>query len=332
MPRRYIQELTHQETVDQVFLAANKQLRPNRNGQLYLQVDLSDRTGALSGRLWNAGEGDAARFDDGDFVRVKGTAQLYQGSMQLIVADIQKADSTTVDWDDFACLTPADIDRLARRLAELLRGVKVPALRALGESFLADEAFMARFTRGPAGVKNHHAYPGGLLEHVVNLMEVAALIAPRYPNLDLGLLLYGCFLHDMGKIEELSSDKGFSYTDAGQLLGHVAQGITMLDAKLAQAEELLGEPVPEEIALRLKHMILSHHGEYEFGAPKLPMTLEAVALHHLDNLDAKLHNFAQLIRDDSNPESRWTMYHPNLGRKLYKGEQGGRGEGERGGV
>ncbi len=168
-------------------------------------------------------------------------------------------------------------------------------------------------------MKNHHAYPGGLLEHVVNLMEVADSIATHYPILNRDLLLMGVFLHDIGKIEELSSDHGFAYTDAGQLLGHVVLAISMLDAKLSQAEELAGEPIPQETVLRLKHMIVSHHGEYEFGAPKLPMTLEAIALHQLDNLDAKLHNFHQLMRDDANLDSSWTQYQQNLGRKLFKG-------------
>ncbi|MGC4001769.1 MAG: HD domain-containing protein [Pirellulales bacterium] len=323
MPRRNINELADKSVLDQdVYQAGNKQLRPNRNGQLYLQVELRDRTGALSGRMWNATEADAARFDDGDFVKVRGSAQLYQGSMQIILTNIRKADPTEVDFNDFACLTPTDVSRFAIRLGELLRGVKDPGLKALAECFLGDEDFMARFTACPAGVKNHHAYAGGLVEHVVNLMEVSALIAPRYPRLDRDLLIFGCFLHDMGKIEELSFEQGFAYTDPGQMLGHIIQAITMLDIKLREAEELLGEPVSPEIVLRLKHMIVSHHGEYQFGAAKLPMTLEAVALHQLDDLDAKMHHFQSLINDDTNATSSFTQYHPHLTRKLYKGGKG----------
>lgn len=321
MPRQLVNTLKDKDTLDQVFLSSNKQLRPNRNGQLYLQVDLADRSGSLCGRLWNATEGDAARFDDGDFVRIKGMAQLYQGSMQLIVNDIRKADPADIDWNDFATLSPGDIDKLAKRLAEILRSLEDPMLRALAECFLTDETFMARFSRCPAGVKNHHAYPGGLLEHVVNLMEVSGRIADRYPTLNLDHLLMGCFLHDMGKIEELSYELGFSYTDEGQLLGHVIQAISMLDAKVKQAEELFGEPIPADTVMRLKHLIVSHHGQYEFGSPKLPMTLEAVALSQLDDLDAKLHNFHMLMREDTNSTSRWTQYFPNLGRKLYKAEK-----------
>jgi len=313
----------HQETVDQVFLASQKQLRPNRNGNLYLQVELADRTGSLSARMWNAGEADYRGFEDGDFVRVEGTTQIYQGGLQMIATSICRARPEEIELADFMTLAPAEIDRLAGRLAELLRGLGDPHLRNLAECFLTDQEFMERFTHSPAGVKNHHAYPGGLLEHVVNLMEIASRIADRYPAIDADLLLMGIFLHDMGKIEELNSDRGFTYTDAGQMLGHVVLAVTMLDAKLREAAELSGEEFPPETALRLKHMIVSHHGQYEFGSPKLPMTLEAVALHHLDNLDAKIHHFQQLLRDDTNVDSPWTQFHHNLSRKLYKGSSAG---------
>jgi 3'-5' exoribonuclease len=319
MQRRFVNQLGHQETIDQVFLASQKQLRPNRNGNLYLQVELSDRSGSLSARMWNAGDAEYRGFEDGDFVRVEGSTQVYQGGLQMIATSICKARTEEIEFADFMHLSPVEIDRLAARLAELLRGMRDPHLRNLAECFLADEEFMRRFARAPAGIKNHHAYLGGLVEHVVNLMEIAARIVDRYPAIDRDLLLFGAFLHDIGKIEELSSERGFVYTDAGQMLGHVVLAVTILDAKLAEAEKLSGEAIPAETALRLKHMIISHHGAYEFGAPKLPMTLEAVALHHLDNLDAKIHHFQQLIRDDANCDSSWTQFHPGLSRKLFKG-------------
>lgn len=319
MARRFINQFGSQEHINQVFLAAQKQLRPNRNGNLYLQVDLSDRSGTIGGRMWNAGDAEYRGFEDGDFVRVEGTTQLFQGALQLIVTSIYKARPEEVDEADFMPLTPADIDKLAGRLAQHLRGLKDPALRTLGECFLVDAEFMQKFRRCPAGVKNHHAYVGGLLHHVVQLMDVAAAVAPLYPQLDRDLLLMGALVHDMGKIDELSYDRGFAYTDEGQLIGHLVTAVAQLDRKAAEAQKLSGEPIPAETVLRLKHMIVSHHGEYEFGSPKLPMTLEAVALHLLDNLDAKLHAFHLLIRDDPNVDSPWTTYHANLGRKFFKG-------------
>ena len=210
MARRFVSDLGQQENIDQIFLASQKQLRPNRNGNLYLQVELSDRTGGITARMWNADDADYRRFEDGDLVRVEGATQIYQGGLQLIATSICKARRDEVDLADFMCLTPADIDRLALRLAELLRSMQDLALRNLAECFLTDDDFMQRLARSPAGIKNHHAYPGGLLEHVVNLMEVADSVAGHYPILNRDLLLMGVFLHDIGKVEELSSDRGFA--------------------------------------------------------------------------------------------------------------------------
>jgi 3'-5' exoribonuclease len=322
MPRRFVNQFGHQEAVDQVFMASQKQLRPNRNGNLYLQVELSDRSGTISARMWNASESEYRNFDDGDFVRVEGTAQIYQGAIQLIANHICKARDDEIDHADFMPLTPADIDRFVVRMTEFLRSMQNSHLRNLAECFLMDEEFMRKFSRAPAGVKNHHAYLGGLIEHVVNLMEVINRVSPCYPEVDRDLLLMGAFLHDMSKIDELSYDRGFSYTDEGQLIGHVVMAVGVLEGKAREAEKLSGEPLPTELLLRLKHMIITHHGQYEYGSPKLPMTLEAVALHYLDNLDAKLHSFAQQMREDPNVDSPWTHFYPALGRKLFKGTPG----------
>ena len=319
MSRRFVNQLAHQEHVDQIFQAANTQLRPNKNGNLYLQVDLSDRGGSISARLWNANEGLYRSFEDGDYVRVEGTAQLFQGAMQLIASQISRALASEIDVEDFEPLVAVDVDRLSLRMREMLRGMANPHLRTLAECFLMDEEFLRKLTIAPAGVKNHHAYRGGLLEHVVNLMEVVQRVGPCYPMLDHDVLLMGTFLHDLGKVDELAYERGFSYSDEGQLIGHLVMAVSMLESKVRLAEELSGETIPVELVLRLKHMIVSHHGEYEYGSPKLPMTLEAVALHLLDNLDAKLHSFQQQMRDDPNVDSPWTIYNPSIGRKLYKG-------------
>ena len=319
MTRRFINEFAPQETVNEVFLASDKQLRSNRQGSLYLQVQLRDRTGAIGARLWNANEEIGRRFDNGDFVRVEGSTQLFQGAMQMIATKIVKAAPGDVDEADFAVLGSTDIDKLAVRLAEMLRTMTNPHLAALAEAYLADEAFMQKFATSPAGVKNHHAHRGGLIEHVVNLMEIVVRIADRYPKIDRDLLLMGAFLHDSGKVDELTYQRDFGYSDHGQLLGHIVLAMEEIQGKVIEAGKLNGEPLPDDLVLRLKHMIVSHHGSQEFGSPTVPMTLEAIALHHLDNLDAKIHHFEQLLRDDANVDSHWTQYHPNIGRKLYKG-------------
>ena len=319
--RRYVCQLGHNEQISQVFLASEKQLRPNRNGNLYLQLQLSDRSGAIAARLWNASENDYRSFENGDYVKIEGNTQLFQGNMQLIASTIRRARADEVDEADFRVLRSEEIDRIATRLAEILRTIQSPDLRNLAECFLMDAEFMAKFTAAPAGMKNHHAYKGGLLEHVVRLMKLVLAVVPHYPRLDQDKLLVGAFLHDAAKVDELSYDREIAYTDEGQLLGHMVLAMTMIDDKVREAERLSGEPFPKQLVTEIKHMVISHHGEYEFGSPKLPMTLEAVALHHLDNLDAKLASFTQLMIDCPNVESNWTQYHTNLGRKLYKGQE-----------
>jgi len=317
--RRYVSQLGHNEQVSQVFLASDKQLRPNRNGNLYLQLQLSDRSGAIATRLWNASENDYKAFENGDYVLVDGATQLFQGNMQMIANSIRRARQDEVHEADFIILQSDEIDRMARRLAEILRSIRTPELRNLVECFMMDAGFMAKFAACPAGMKNHHAYKGGLLEHVVGLMELVLVVAPRYPQLDQDKLLVGAFLHDASKTDELTYDRDIAYTDEGQLLGHMVMAMTLIDEKVREAERLSGEQFSKALVTEIKHMVISHHGEYEYGSAKLPMTLEAVALHHLDNLDAKLASFTQLMADCPNVESNWTQYHANLGRKLYKG-------------
>jgi 3'-5' exoribonuclease len=320
MSRRYVNQLGHQEPVDQVFLVSEKQLRPNRNGNLYLQMELSDRTGKINARMWNASEVIYRAFDNGDYIHVEGTTQLFQGAVQLIATRLERASPKEVDPDDFAPLRAVEVDKLVVRAGEILRSLTEPCLQNLAECFLMDEVFMSKLARAPAGIKNHHAYLGGLLEHVVNLMEVVLRVSPCYPQIDRNLLLMGAFLHDLGKIDELRYERDLTYSDEGQLIGHLVMAIGMLESKIDEAEKLSGETIPAETVLRLKHMIISHHGEYGYGSPKLPMTLEAVALYCLDNLDAKVNSFQQLLRDDPNVDSPWTAYYSNLDRKLFKGK------------
>jgi len=317
--RRYVNQLGEREQIDQVFLLADKQLRANRNGNLYLQLRLTDKTGSLTGMVWNATDQMFNSVAAGSYFRVAGTTQVYNGQMQMIVTRVEPADPRQIDDQDFVMVSTEEIDKLAKRLMELLRGLSNPHLRNLAECFLADEEFMGKFTTAPAGIKNHHAYRGGLLAHVVSLMETCRAVAPLYPELDGDLLLVGAFLHDAGKIDELTYERELGYSDEGQLIGHVVMVISTIEDKVAESERLAQEKFPRELLLRLKHLIVSHHGEYEYGRPKLPMTLEAIALHLLDNLDAKLYSVAQILREDVGSESAWTSYNQALGRKFFKG-------------
>lgn len=318
MPRRYISEFTEHENVEQVFLVADKQLRANRQGNLYLQMRLADRSGSITALLWNVSENLAQTFESGDYVQVRAATHIHNGSLQMIVSRIERVPSDLVDRTEFETLDRANVDGMATALAERLRAIHCVPLRNLAECFLMDEAFMTKFTAAPAGVKNHHAYRGGLLEHVLQLLRVVEAVSPLYPELDPDLMRIGAFLHDVGKIDELTYDRELAYSDEGQLLGHLVIGLRIVQEKIVEVERLSGEPFPADLRLQIEHLIVSHHGELEFGSPKVPMTLEATALHFLDNLDAKMHSFGQLLREDLNSESRWTPFHASIGRKLYK--------------
>jgi 3'-5' exoribonuclease len=319
MTRRYVNQLVHGDSVDEAFLVADKQLRANRQGNLYLNLELRDKTGTVGARLWNATESLARLFEPGDFLHVRGKTQVFQGSLQIILNHLEVVDPSSIQPEDFLPQSTQNIAKLMARLREVLFGMNNAHLRALVECFLIDDDFVRKFTTAPAGIKNHHAYQGGLVEHVVNLLNVAGRITEFYPELDRDLLLTGIFLHDVGKVDELSYDRALAYTDEGQLVGHLVMGVEMLCKKVGRTTELTGEPFPGELLLRLKHMIVSHHGSYEFGSPKLPMTLEAVALHYLDNLDAKLHTYSREIREDPSRDSSWTPFQQSLGRRLFKG-------------
>jgi len=319
MSRRFVHELADGEAVEDLFLVSDKQLRANRNGNLYIQADLRDRTGVINARLWNAGEPLFRSFDVGDFVRARGKVQLFQGALQLILSHLEKIEPGAVELTDFLPHTTQDVGVLLQKLKDALRKIGDPHLRALVECFLMDDGFVRDFCTVPAGVRNHHAYVGGLLEHVVTLLDAAERLLPLYPDVDPDLLLVGVFLHDCGKVRELTCKKAFAYTDEGQLVGHITIGVELVTEQAVEAAKLTGEPFPAELLLRVKHMILSHHGQLDFGSPVVPMTPEAMFLAALDNLDAKVNTFTRDIREDRNATSAWTPYSQSLQRRLFKG-------------
>ncbi|MCY2965612.1 MAG: HD domain-containing protein [Planctomycetota bacterium] len=319
MARRFINTLADGDSVEEVYFVADKQVRVNRNAALYLLLELRDRTGSLMARQWNVTEEAVAHFNAGEYALIKGKVQLFQGAMQMIANQVQPVATSYVNPEDFLRQTTKDVGALQTRLREILHSISNEPLRNLIDCFLIDEPLMTAFCTAPAGMKAHHAYRGGLLEHVVNMLEIAQRCADLLNGVDRNLLLAGIFLHDLGKIRELSYSGPYGYTDEGQLLGHLSICIEILATKIAEAERLSGEPFPLETALRLKHMVLSHHGTYEFGSPKLPMTPEAVALHHIDNLDAKVHEFSRDIAEDPNASASFTPFNARLDRKLFKG-------------
>src|SRR5262249_13610750 len=240
-------------------------------------------------------------------------------ALQVLFSAFERVDPAKLALDDFVPRVEQDITKLYDRLRQHLLKLADPHLRALAECFFIDDAFVKAICHSPAGIRNHHAYVGGLLEHVVTMLDAADRIAPLYPELNREVLMMGVFLHDIGKTRELICENVFGYSDEGQLIGHIDIGVEMLNEKVAKVPDLTGEPFPRELFLRLKHMIVSHHGSYEFGSPRLPMTPEAIALTYLDNLAAKLHSFLRDIREDRNTTSAWTPYNQGTQRRLFKG-------------
>ena len=321
MSRQFIEELKDGDTIEEVYLLADKQLRANRTAYLYLLTQLRDRTGTVSGLMWNVTEETCADFDAGDFVHVRGKVQVFQGGLQAILTRVDRIDSAGLNSEDFEFQPPQDVNVLFERMRELLLAIKNAPVRTLMESFLLDETIVQKLLRTGAGVKAHHAYPGGLVEHICNMLEVSDRIRDLYPAIDFDLVQAGIFLHDLGKVREMDFETAFVYTDEGQLLGHMSIAVEMVTEKIAQVELLMNEPFPRELELRIKHMILSHHGSYAHGSPRLPMTPEAAVLHQIDNLDAKAYEFVHTIEDDPNGESHWTPYLPRIERKLFKGQK-----------
>ncbi len=319
MTRTPVSELAEAQPIDQSFRAADKQLRVNRQGGKYILLRLADRSGVIAGMMWNADERIFDAFDRGDFVHCRGRTQIHNGALQIIVTEVERMDPAEVNAGDFERFDAAESDRLVARVGELFSALRDVHLRRLGEAFLADRGLIDRLRSAAAAVSHHHAYPGGLLRHTVDLMELSLLVAPRYPKLDAERLLMGAFLHDLGKVEELAGDDEFAYTDRGQLVGHIVIGVQMLGEKIAALDADGATPFPDELRLHLEHFIVSHHGQIEYGSPKLPVTLEAVALHHLDNLDAKLAAYECVIAGDVAADGNWTNYHSAIGRKFWKG-------------
>jgi 3'-5' exoribonuclease len=317
--RRFIKDLAAGMTVeDEAFLIASKDLRTTSNGSLYIHCVLADRTGQLLGRVWQATEQMYAQLTEGGFHRFRGRVENYKGSLQFIIDAMMPVDPAKIELADFLPQTTEDVGRMFERVKEILRQIKNRHVLALVKQFITDEPLMARFRRSPAAVQMHHAFIGGLLEHTRNVLELALAVIPRYPEVSLDLVLAGVFLHDIGKTHELTFETNFTYSNEGQLVGHIVQAAMWIDQKIRAVEAETGEPFPADIRTALLHIVLSHHGQYEFGSPKLPATLEAVAVHYLDNLDAKLHMYLTRIKTDNDPASDWTEYVRSLDVKIFK--------------
>ena len=269
---------------DSYFLLLSKQTRTTQTNKTYLNLTLGDKTGQIEGRVWEPGDPRIAKdADRGDIVKVRGSVSRYKDTLQMKVDQIRRATAGEADKADLMPSTTLDVDTLWRELLGFVDSFTEPNLKLLLTTLLADPALAQAFREAPAARQLHHAWLGGLLEHVVSLLNLADRVAPHYPILHRDLLLTGVILHDIGKVRELAWDIGFEYTVEGSLLGHIQMGITLVEKTI---DALPG--FPERLRTLVVHMILSHHGKLEFGSPKLPMIPEALVLNFLDDLDAKM--------------------------------------------
>jgi 3'-5' exoribonuclease len=317
MRRLYLRDCSPGDVVEDVFVVTNKQLAATSNGKPYIKAFCSDRTSQVTVRIWNATREMFNAIPDGGFLRIRGHVENYQNNLQLIIEQIWAAKEGTFDIADLMPHTDKDVDQMCQRLFEICQSVQNRYLSALVQAYLDDEELMNNFCRAPAAMTFHHAFVGGLLEHTLNAMEVADAVCRFYPKLNRDLVISGVFLHDLAKTWELSYENAYGYTDGGQLVGHIVKGAIWVEKKAKEAEASLGEPIPQKLIDVVQHIILSHHGEPEFGAARLPSTPEAIAVHVIENLDAKLMMALQLTRGDST-ESNWTEYLKQFGGRLYR--------------
>jgi 3'-5' exoribonuclease len=312
MKSLYAADIHENQAVDSLFLVSSKNQGVTKGGNSYLVLKLLDRSGEIEGRVWDRADDLSRGFDRNDFVRVRGQATLYQGKVQIRVQDVMRVEEKNVAAEDFLPRSPYDPDAMLEELQTILRGMKNPHLLALAEACFADQELMALLKRAPGAKTIHHPYLSGLLEHTLSLLKLILKVVENYQGVDVDLLLAGGFLHDIGKVYEFSFDRAVEYTDAGQLLGHLVMEVEMVNKKISTIPEF-----PEELAMLVKHLLVSHHGAYEFGSPKLPQTVEAIMLHALDDLDGKIQAIQNL--PEKEPGSKWTAFHRAYGRSFYRG-------------
>ena len=313
MKSPYVSEIQPDRIITGTFLVQHKDIRQKKSGEPYLSLTLADRTGELDAKMWDNAADALNTFESGDFIQVKGLLQIFKNRLQLTVHKILPAAESDIDFGDYFRASTRDRDEMFRELLGWIASMTDPHLKALLESIFADEALALAYRTAPAAKSVHHAWLGGLIEHVLSLCQLAKFAAAHYRGIDFDLLLAGVILHDIGKIRELSYARGFGYTAPGQLLGHIVIGVGMVDEHVRKLPDF-----PVRLRDLLVHMILSHHGEQEFGSPKVPLFAEALLLHHLDNLDSKMECAHSAVELDRQVEGVWTGYVASLDRALLK--------------
>ena len=320
MRRLFLRDAASGDIVDDVFVLTNKQFAAASTGKYYIKAFVSDATGQLVARMWNTTREIFNWLPDSGFIKVRGRIENYQSNLQFIIESVGPALDGTYDVADLVAHTKKSIPDMCTKLHAMLNTIRNRHLHALIQAYVNDPGLMDNFCKAPAAMSFHHAYLGGLLEHTVNAMQVADAIMQFYPGLNRDLVIAGIFLHDIAKTWELSYNCSFGYTDSGQLVGHIVKSAIWVEHKAKEAEVKLGEPIPQPLIDVLQHIILSHHGTYEFGSPRTPSTPEALAVHAIENMDAKLMMALGATRnnDGAGADGNWTEYMKAFSGKLYR--------------
>ncbi|HUB80273.1 MAG TPA: HD domain-containing protein [Bryobacteraceae bacterium] len=313
MKSPYVSELEPNKLITTSFLVHSKEIRQKKSGELYLSLLLADRTGELDAKMWDNVSEVIDAFDRDDFVRVKGLVQIFHNRPQMTIHKMRRMDDSEIDFGDYFPSSRRDQDEMWRELRGIVGGIGNIHLKTLLEAVLDDEEIARRYRRAPAAKHIHHAFLGGLIEHVLSLCAMARLAAQHYSFIDGDLLVTGAILHDIGKIYELNYERGFSYSNDGQLLGHIHIGARIVADKLRALPDF-----PAVLRSLVEHMILSHHGKLEFGSPKVPQFPEALMLHYLDDMDSKLECMRSVIETDRQVEGCFTAYNVALERAVLK--------------
>jgi 3'-5' exoribonuclease len=307
------------QNITSSFIVTSKQIKSKKSGEPYLALTLGDRSGSLEAKAWDNVNDMIGAFDQDNVIKVKGLLNKYNNRWQLTIHKLRRLEEPEIDFTDYLPKTTKDIEELWRKLGDFVASMSNPYLKTLLEAFMGDAEISTAYKTAPAAKTLHHAFIGGLLDHVVSLFTVCDLAVRNYPNVDRDLLLTGAFLHDIGKIHEISYGRSFTYTTRGQLLGHMIIELEMLHAKIAIVGRQMSSPFPEDLKVLLEHLIISHHGQYEFGSPKLPMFPEALMLHYLDDLDSKMESMRAHFERE--PEGEWTGYNASLQRPLLNSQK-----------
>lgn len=310
MKRQFVRDLRPGVLVNDIFFCSRRDVRERRDGAPFVTFEFRDRSGSINGIMWERIEDALDLCPPGTFCRVQGRVADYQGRLQLNVSSVLPAERSEIDRQDFISTTPYDTDELLTELRHFIGSIEDRFIRQLLDSFFSDQDFVAKFVTSPAAQAVHHAYIGGLLEHTVFMSRLADAVAAVYHELNRDLLLAGTILHDIGKTCEYSYETAIDHTLDGRLIGHIAIGYQMVRERIAAITDF-----PAETARMLLHIILSHHGELQFGSPKTPKFAEALIVHFLDNLDARTAMFREAVA--RNPATKWTEFHQYLGTNIY---------------